>query len=236
MTLPRILDVGSSLIASIGRGGAGMQVGVLGARPLKRLKLYEYEGCPYCRKVREVLSILDLEAEIYPCPRNAPRFRAEVKKRGGKAQFPYLVDPNSGEELYESDDIVRYLFDRYGDGNVPLSLALGPLTTATSFLASAARPGFGITFRKSKRPVNLLELYSFEASPFCRIVRETLSSLEIPYVLYNVAKGSPSRDDFIARSGKMQVPYLIDPNTSEEMFESDEIVRYLEKTYAIDTR
>lgn len=229
--LLRILDVGTSLAASIGRGGAGMQVGVLGARPRKRLQLYEYEGCPFCRKVREALSILDLEAEIYPCPRNAPRFRAEVKRRGGKAQFPYLVDPNTGEEMYESDDIVHYLFDRYGDGTVPLSLAMGPLTTATSFLASAARPGFGATYRQARQPARPLELYSFEASPFCRIAREALSSLEIPYVLHNVAKGSPSREAFVARSGKMQVPYLVDPNTGEEMFESDAIVRYLEETY-----
>lgn len=209
-----------------------MQVGVLGARPIKRLKVYEYEGCPYCRKVREALSILDLEAEIYPCPRNAPRFRAEVKKRGGKAQFPYLVDPNTGEEMYESDDIVRYLFEQYGDGEVPLALAMGPLTTATSFLASAARPGLGMTYSKSKHPEKPLELYSFEASPFCRIVRESLSSLEIPYILHNVAKGSPGREAFVARAGKMQVPYLIDPNTGEAMFESGDIVRYLQRTYS----
>ncbi len=231
--LLRMLDVGTSLAASIGRGGAGMQVGVLGARPLKRLQLYEYEGCPFCRKVREALSILDLEAEIYPCPRNAPRYRAEVQRRGGKAMFPYLVDPNTGEEMYESDDIVRYLFDRYGDGQLPFSLAMGPLTNLSSFVASAARPGFGTAYVKAKHPEKSLELYSFEASPFCRIVREALSSLEIPYVLHNVAKGSPSREAFVALSGKMQVPYLVDPNTGEEMFESDAIVRYLKQTYAI---
>ena len=38
-----------------------------------------------------------------------------------------------------------------------------------------------------------LELYSFEASPFCRLVREALSSLELPYRLTNVGRGSPSR-------------------------------------------
>ena len=112
--LRRMLDVGSSLGVSIARAGAGMQVGTLGPRPAKRLKLYEYEGCPFCRKVREALSILDLEAEIYPCPRNAPRFRAEVVERGGRAMFPYLVDPNTGRELYESDVITAYLDTQYG--------------------------------------------------------------------------------------------------------------------------
>jgi glutathione S-transferase len=52
-------------------------------------------------------------------------------------------------------------------------------------------------------------------------------------VLHNVAKGSPKRDAFVARSGKMMVPYLADPNTGVEMFESADIVEYLERTYAL---
>jgi glutathione S-transferase len=31
----------------------------------------------------------------------------------------------------------------------------------------------------------------------------------------------------------MQVPYLIDPNTGQAMFESADIVAYLERTYAL---
>ena len=228
----RIASVTSSLAATIGRVGSGLQVGAIGARPRKRLEIFEYEGCPYCRKVREALSVLDLEAEVYPCPRNGPRFRQEVIERGGRAMFPYLVDGNAGVEMYESDDIVRHLFENYGDGTVPIVLALGPLTDLSSMLASAARPGFGAIYQPAKHPEQRLELYSFEASPFCRIVRERLSSLELPYLLHNVAKGSPSRAAFVERSGKMQVPYLIDPNTGVEIFESAEIVRYLDQQYA----
>lgn len=236
MTIARWLDVGSSLAASVASLGRGMSVGPLGERPQKRLALYEFEACPYCRKVREALSVLDLEAEIYPCPKRGPRFRPEVKRRGGKAMFPYLVDPNTGVEMYESDDIVRYLFERYGDGRVPAALGLGPLTDAGSFLASAVRPGFGAAYRGVRAPAEPLELYSFEASPYCRIVREQLCALEIPYVLHNVAKNSPNRAEFVARSGKMQVPYLVDPNTGEEMFESADIVRYLDRNYGSGAR
>lgn len=219
-------------MASLGRGGTGRSVGRLGDRPSQRLRLYEYEACPFCRKVREALSILDLEADILPCPRGGPRFRAEVEERGGRSMFPYLVDPNTGREMYESDDIVRYLFERYGNGRVPLSLGLGVLTDLSSFVASAARPGFGGLYRRAETPERQLELYSFEPSPFCRIVRERLCALEIPYVLHNVANGSPSRAAFVERSGKMQVPYLVDPNTDTAMFESADIVAYLEDTYA----
>jgi len=228
----RTLDVATSLAASIARLGGGMQVGQLGRRPKKRLELYEFEACPYCRKVREALSALDLEAIVYPCPKDGPRFRPEVTRRGGKAQFPFLVDPNTGKEMYESNDIITYLYDQYGDGEVPLSLRLGPLTDASSMFASAFRPAFGARYRASKAPAKPLELYSFEASPFCRIAREQLCALEIPYLLHNVAKGSPSRDAFVERSGKMMVPYLVDPNTGKEMFESADIVSYLERTYA----
>ena len=110
----RALDVGTSFVASLARLGGGMQIAALGKRPKQRLELYEFEACPYCRKVREALSALDLEAMIYPCPKEGPRFRPEVIRRGGKAQFPYLVDPNTKKALYESNDIVTYLFSLKG--------------------------------------------------------------------------------------------------------------------------
>jgi len=64
-------------------------------------------------------------------------------------------------------------------------------------------------------------------------VRERLSSYEIPYRLHNVAKGSPGRDAFVARSGRMQVPYLVDPNVGVALFESADIVHHLDREYAI---
>ena len=228
----RTLDVATSFLATLSRFGTGAFVGTVGPRPEKPLELYEFEACPFCRKVREALSVLDLDAMIYPCPKGGPRFRQEVQRRGGKQQFPYLVDPNTGTETYESDDIVRYLFERYGAGQPPLPLALGPITDATAFLASAARIGSGASYRQAKAPQRPLELWSFEASPFCRLAREALCELEIPYRLHNVAKGSAAREAFVARSGKMMVPYLVDPNADVAMFESADIVAYLNRTYA----
>lgn len=228
----RAYDLATSYFASIARLGTGMEVAGLGARPERMLELFEFESCPFCRKVREALSILDLDAMVYPCPQNGPRFRPEAVRRGGKSQFPYLVDPNTGRELYESDVIVGYLFATYGDSNVPWMLSLPVVTDLTSGLASAARMTAGRTYRAANAPEKPLELWSFEASPYCRLVRERLCELEIPYVLHNVAKGSPRRTAFVERSGKMMVPYLADPNTGREMFESAGIVDYLEATYA----
>ncbi len=229
--MSRLLDVSTSFAASLARVATGMSVGSLGRRPDKPLELYEFESCPFCRKAREALSILDLDAMIYPCPKGGPHYREELRRRGGKAQFPYLVDPNTGKEMYESDSIVAYLFQEYGAGGVPRLLSPGLFTDVSAMLASVVRPASGRLYSPSRVPASPLELYSFEASPFCRIVRETLTSLEIPYLLHNLAKGSPRRKAFVERSGKMMVPYLVDSNTGIAMFESEEISRYLVETY-----
>ena len=176
---------------------------------------------------------MDLDVKIYPCPKSGPRYRETIKRRGGKYQFPYFFDPNTGAEMYESDTINDYLFEHYGSGTVPFMLSASLLTTLTVSLASLTRPGRGSFYHRSTPPQEPLELYSYEGSPFCRLVRETLSELEIPYLLHNVAQGSPRRAAFIARSGKMTVPYLIDPNTHTAMFESADIVAYLKRTYAL---
>jgi glutathione S-transferase len=230
--MSRAVDVATSLAATIARLPAGHSVGRLGKRPVEPLRLYEFEACPFCRKVREALSILDLEADVLPCPKNGLRFRPEAARLGGKAQFPYLGDPNTGKSMYESNEIVRYLFKEYGDGRVPAALALGSLTNLSSAFAGIFRIGRGAHYESAKTPERPLELWSFEASPYCRIVREKLCVLELPYRLHNVAKNSPSRAAFVERSGRMMVPYLVDPNTGKEMFESADIVAYLDKTYA----
>jgi glutathione S-transferase len=222
----RAFDVTTAWLGAIVRFGVGMRVCAVGARPAKLLELYEFEGCPFCRKAREALSLFDLDAKVLPCPKGGKRFRPEVVRRGGKASFPFLVDPNAGIELYESDAIVRHLATAYGDGRVPASLAL------SEALASAVRGTAGSRARPSRAPAQPLELWSYEASPYSRLAREALCALELPYVLHNVAGGSAKREALSARAGKVQVPYLADPNTGTAMFESADIVRYLEKTYA----
>ena len=232
----RTVDVITSWTASALRLTNGLFVGALGKRPEKRLELYEFEGCPYCRLVRDALSSLDLEAVVHPCPKGGTRFRPEVVRRGGKAQFPYLIDPNTGREMYESMEIVEYLYREYGNGKMPTSVRLSPLNRASSMLASGARlPGGGGGNKAvpSRAPEKPLELWSFEASPYCRIAREALCQLELPYVLHNVAKNSPSRPKMVERAGRVMVPYLADPNTGKEMFESADIVRYLNETYGV---
>lgn len=55
--------------------------------------------------------------------------------------------------------------------------------------------------------------------------------LEIPYLLHTTPRGSPTRAALKERIGRFQVPYLIDDNTGIAMFESAEIVDYLDAVY-----
>lgn len=228
----RVFDLATSYLVDFLRLLSGSTVGPIGPRPALPLVLYEFESCPYCKKVREALTMLDLDADIRPCPNGGRRFRDDLIKRGGKAQFPYLVDPNADVGLYESDAIIRHLYRQYGAGDAPLALRLGPLTDLASALALVPRRWAGRRSRPSRAPAQPLELYGMEMSPYCRLVREALCALELPYRLHNVGKESPSRAGFVQRSGKQLLPWLVDPNTDTELFESADIVRYLHRTYA----
>jgi glutathione S-transferase len=230
-------DVGS-YAATIVRLGRGLVVKVTADRrpdPPRLLELYDFEGCPYCRKVREVLCELDLDYAAHPMAHGSPR-GAELVRRAGKRQVPYLIDPNTGAEMYESEDIIGYLNATYGGGvragwRVPVPSLLD---NAHSLLVSAVRLGRGVNCRRREPRTGLqpLVLYNMEGSPYCRKVREVLSELDLEHVVKNVPKGSPKRAALLDRGGKMQVPYLVDPNTGRAMYESDEIVAYLQAQYA----
>ena len=228
--MQRFLDVSTSWATSIAQLGRGFRIGTPGPRPQQRLILYEFEGCPFCRRVRETISTLDLEVEVRPCPKGGTRFRPRVVTRGGKAQFPYLVDPNTGTEMYESAHIVAHLHKHYGTGPVPLSAA-GPWVLPSLILAGVPRLRRGTWMVPSRAPEAPLELWGMEASPYTRIVREALCVLELPYILRTTPVGSKRWKDVKKRGGKGMVPFLVDPNTGTEMYESADIHDYLMRTY-----
>ncbi len=247
------VNLATSTLATALRPGVGITARPAAAKPAKLLELYEFEGCPYCRLVREALTELDLDAMIYPCPKGGTRFRPRVIELGGKAQFPFLVDPNTGRQMYESLDIIAYLFDTYGKRPLPLKWRAGQLQKMGSSIAAIARGMEGMRAKRAKTPPAPLELYSFESSPFARPVRDLLCELEIPYVLRSAGRTRlsdwvppPVRDAMnlrsepelrnrkalLERAGRVSIPYLVDPNTGAEMAESEDIIHYLTDTYA----
>jgi len=246
-----LLAWAGSLAATTLRLGAGIATQPRASRQASLFELYEFEGCPYCRIVREVLTELDLDAMIRPCPKGGTRFRPELIARGGKAQFPYFHDPATGVSMYESADIITYLFTTYGGGRVPLRWQAVGAQQLGSALAGMWRFGAGSHVRPSIAPAHPLELYSFESSPFARLVRERLCELELPYVLRSVGPSTASdwlspnlRDAFgtpapqtqnrrtlLERAGRITVPYLVDPNCGVEMGESAAIIDHLQTRY-----
>ena len=106
----------------------------------------------------------------------------------------------------------------------------------------------------SAEPEQLLELYSFESSPYARPVRELLCRMEIPYVLRNCGRTElaewvlpPLRDALNITpdsqlenrrtlqdmEGRVSIPYLHDPNTDAHLFESAAILEYLRDSYGV---
>jgi glutathione S-transferase len=78
------------------------------------LELYELDGCPYCAKVRKKLDELGLEYTSRTVAR-AHADRDEVEAISGQTGVPVLVDEEHGVEgMAESDDIVDYLEETYG--------------------------------------------------------------------------------------------------------------------------
>ena len=80
------------------------------------IELYTLSGCPYCKKVRRKLDRLGLEYETHEVPRSHGD-RDEVEAISGQTGVPVLVDHEHGVEgMPESDDIVAYLEETYGNG------------------------------------------------------------------------------------------------------------------------
>jgi glutathione S-transferase len=81
---------------------------------MSNLELYELEGCPYCAKVKDKLADLDLDYDSHMVPSSHSE-RTEVEEVSGQTGVPVLVDHEHGvDAMSESDDIVEYLDETYG--------------------------------------------------------------------------------------------------------------------------
>jgi len=77
-------------------------------------RIYQYESCPYCYRVRKTIDSLGLKVgidfEFVEASYGTPG-RKEVIRLGGLSQVPFLVD---GEiQMYESLDIIDYLQKKF---------------------------------------------------------------------------------------------------------------------------
>jgi len=80
----------------------------------KRLTIYQFEGCPFCVKVRRQAKRLGLKIEYRDAQRD-PQAKRELLEGGQEVQVPCLrIESDSGVKwMYESGDINAYLADRF---------------------------------------------------------------------------------------------------------------------------
>ncbi len=205
-----------SFIASLLRLGAGSAAPVL--KNEIQIILYEFEGCPYCRIVREAISQSGIQVLVRPCPKGGKRFRPEVRKLGGKAQFPFLIDENKDIAIYESGDIAAYIHHNYG-GTRSWQRFLGPLDQILSQFGILVRLFAGTFVKKSIAPAAPLEFIGAERDPRARLVKELLCEMELEYFWSGQGE-----------TGKTN-PTLFDPNTKEKIMGAFAIRAYLKRTY-----
>jgi len=81
--------------------------------------------------------------------------------------------------------------------------------------------------------VSDLELYVLPGCPYCAKVTSKLDELGLDYETHEVPSSHAQRDEVEQVSGQTGVPVLVDPDHDVTgMPESDDIVAYLEETYA----
>lgn len=83
--------------------------------------LYVIPHCPHCQWVMDILEDLGVSYETVSVPQE-PSERTTVKEISGQPYVPVFVDPaHDVEGMYESQTIVNYLRDTYGDDEAAAS-------------------------------------------------------------------------------------------------------------------
>ncbi len=77
------------------------------------LELYQFEECPYCKRVRAKMTDLGISYIIHNVPRDRES-RDELQKISGQRFVPVLVDKERGVMIADDDEkIIEYLETRY---------------------------------------------------------------------------------------------------------------------------
>lgn len=80
------------------------------------LALYQFRTCPFCIKTRRAIKRLSLNIELRDA-QNDEKSRNEILHGGGEIKVPCLRirDGDHTRWLYESDDIIAYLNERFAE-------------------------------------------------------------------------------------------------------------------------
>ena len=81
---------------------------------VKGLSLYQFYACPFCIKTRRAIRRLNLPIEMRDA-QTPGHHRQDLAELGGRIKVPCLRIQQDGQDrwLYESDDIIAYLKNRF---------------------------------------------------------------------------------------------------------------------------
>jgi glutaredoxin len=83
-------------------------------KKLKSLAIYQFKLCPFCIKTRRALHKLNLPIELFDA-KNDVESRNKLLEHGRGIKVPCLriTEGNEVKWMYESNDIIRYLNNRF---------------------------------------------------------------------------------------------------------------------------
>ncbi len=73
----------------------------------------------------------------------------------------------------------------------------------------------------------MLTLYYRPSCPYCQAVLGEIEALSIKVTLKDISADPALIDELVKLGGKKQVPYLVDTERGEKMYESQDIIAYL---------
>mmetsp|Transcript_19133 Transcript_19133/g.31721 ORF Transcript_19133/g.31721 Transcript_19133/m.31721 type:complete len:485 (-) Transcript_19133:256-1710(-) len=201
------------------------------------LLLYSYEGNQFCRLVREVMTELDIVYEVKSAGKQSPRREELSKITGGSSQCPYLIDPNTGESMSESADMIQYLYKTYANYTPPNELlqfasdtVLPLLKPVFSFLTKVQAGSMqddvdyddNVEQKKAEIESEITQapvvVYTYDLSPFSWETKALLDRLDVDYKEISLGKewfpgfindgGAEKRAALLEMTGQSSLPHV----------------------------
>lgn len=73
----------------------------------------------------------------------------------------------------------------------------------------------------------MLTLYYLPMCPFCLMVLDFAKENNIEFELKDISASPETKEELVQKTGKGQVPFLVDAENNVEMHESADIIEYL---------
>lgn len=169
-----------------------------------------------------MLTELDIVYELRSAGKKSPR-RAELASiSGGSTQCPFLIDPNTGTQMPESADIIRYLYKSYALWTPPnealgdLSKIITPLLKPLYKMLAPLQAGSykedktayekdvadAVSELRSETLSESVVVYTYSLSPFCSEAIALLDNLGVQYK--EISLGKEWVPGLIAKGGSVK--------------------------------